>query len=81
MDLEILNLKSLAAEYGYRITTNPVEGMEAEAAAELRADIAKLEAHAVYLRGKFGYRGLSKKLVARLVADLGPNPYFGFRAI
>lgn len=56
--------------HGYWISAEPIEGMEEVFLADLKQACAKVEETAAWLRKRWGYRGLSKRLLEELHISL-----------
>ena len=83
IDLTIENLRGGLRNYGYTVESEPLPGMEAEYADELRKVLKRVEDAAEFYRGERGrnrhrYRGHSKALLAALHRNM-PEPGWAVR--
>lgn len=61
--------------YGYFVAAEPLEGSEEQFLEDLRGALRKVEETATFLRKRYGYRGVSKRLLEELHNSL-PAPSF-----
>ncbi len=61
--------------FGYWIAAEPIEGQEEVFLADLKAALSKVEETAVWVRKRYGYRGMSNNVLVELHRILA-NPSF-----
>lgn len=65
--------------HGYAVVIDPIEGQEDLYIASLREALDKILGAAAFLSKQYGYRGLSKNMLAALATQM-PSPVWGIEA-